>query len=121
MSDQGTEQQWQRDASGGSGVYLVKRGSPVRYGPFALQSAAENLRKDLNALEAELRDTRQRLETAEAKAGRYHVSLERIKTYGAVCEEFELCHHDACRDSYSAWAEADAALSRDTSSEEVKG
>lgn len=32
-----------------------------------------------------------------------------IDTYGGVCEEFEVCQHRACNDSYGAWAVADMA------------
>jgi hypothetical protein len=30
--------------------------------------------------------------------------------YGKVCEDYEVCVHDACASSYGAWATADAAL-----------
>jgi hypothetical protein len=29
---------------------------------------------------------------------------------GKVCDNFELCHHRACRSSYSSWYIADKAL-----------
>ena len=29
---------------------------------------------------------------------------------GAVCNNFELCHHDACKSSYSSWQIANQAL-----------
>jgi hypothetical protein len=38
-------------------------------------------------------------------------ALTKIKEEeGHVCPDFELCTHEACRSSYSAWAVADAAL-----------
>ena len=38
-------------------------------------------------------------------------ALEKIKNdEGAVCSNFELCTHESCRSSYSAWAIADGAL-----------
>lgn len=38
-------------------------------------------------------------------------ALREIKDeQGQVCGDFELCRHEACRSSYTAWAIADAAL-----------
>jgi hypothetical protein len=44
-------------------------------------------------------------------AGLLWAALAKIRDEeGKVCPDFELCTHDACRSSYSAWAIADAAL-----------
>ena len=38
-------------------------------------------------------------------------ALKEIKdNYGQVCPEFELCKHDSCQSSVSAWMAADKAL-----------
>lgn len=41
----------------------------------------------------------------------YRKALEEIKNeQGKVCMDFELCTHEACTSSYTAWAIADKAL-----------
>lgn len=40
----------------------------------------------------------------------YREALEEIRNLGGVCEQFEVCTHRSCRDSYGAWAVADAVL-----------
>lgn len=35
--------------------------------------------------------------------------------YGKVCNNYELCTHDACQSSYGAWAAADECLAGDSS------
>jgi len=36
--------------------------------------------------------------------------LEITREQGKVCRNFEICRHEACRSSYTAWAIADKAL-----------
>lgn len=51
------------------------------------------------------------LNTVRAERDRYRSALDRIRSmYGRVCEEYEICEHRSCHDSYSAWAVADEAL-----------
>lgn len=35
--------------------------------------------------------------------------LEIKNKYGKVCSDFDICTHESCRSSYSAWQVADAA------------
>jgi hypothetical protein len=37
--------------------------------------------------------------------------LEAIRKLGAVCDQYEICTHRACADSYAAWSLADGYLS----------
>lgn len=63
----------------------------------------------LGALDAE----RARAEKAERERDALANALRDTRDiYGQVCENFELCEHESCRSSYSAWSLADAALAR---------
>jgi len=43
----------------------------------------------------------------------YKKALEKIRdNCGKVCEQYEICDHDACQSSYNSWAIADEALSQ---------
>jgi len=45
----------------------------------------------------------------------YKKALERIQNEcGKVCEQYEICEHDACQSSYNSWAIADEALGETT-------
>lgn len=43
----------------------------------------------------------------------YKKALEKIRdNCGKVCEQYEICEHEACQSSYNSWAIADEALNQ---------
>ena len=69
----------------------------------ALKAAVESWKR-----EEVIRDEREAI---------YREALEKVKTKGRVCLDYELCEHESCMDSSGAWMVADEALKR---GEEVK-
>ena len=52
----------------------------------------------------------------------FRTALRTIKNnYGKVCKDFELCKHESCESSYSAWSIADQALQMYDHRGEVEG
>lgn len=45
-------------------------------------------------------------------ARRYEAALRQIRALGGVCENYEVCDHRACRESYGAWSIADETLTQ---------
>jgi hypothetical protein len=66
-----------------------------------------------DCLDAEL----ERLRAREAALTKGYTVIR--EEYGRVCADFELCTHESCRSSYSAWAVADSMLKFGKLPEEV--